>query len=204
MRHYLLFVLAVICFLSLNGQGDTIVHVFRARAYRTLGQEGVNYKFVDSLYLENGKFKVVNINAPSQCLFTGYFKNYQKQGNWTYYHTNGQVSSTFHYENDVLQGIARTYNEDGTLVAEVNHKDGEMHGPFFWEDFMYKLGITYGQFDNGVPSGVWKFINKGILQLEIDYSRGVENQIITYYTNGKWTTKEIYHNKQLIKTEKAE
>jgi serine phosphatase RsbU (regulator of sigma subunit) len=61
----------------------------------------------------------------NQLVETGYYKNDKKEGLWRAYHSSGKIGSEINYVNDIADGAAKFYSEEGTLLAEgiLNGKD---------------------------------------------------------------------------------
>ena len=59
-----------------------------------------------------------------------YYFDDMREGEERSYHRNGNLASVFRYENDKLNGLAQSWNEEGILTFEAGYVDGLRHGKF--------------------------------------------------------------------------
>lgn len=81
----------------------------------------------------------------NQLVETGQYKNDKREGVWRAYHSSGKLGSEINYLNDVANGPAKFYSEDGKIIAEgvLNGKD------YVGEYFIYdKNGNKFKKFGN--------------------------------------------------------
>jgi serine phosphatase RsbU (regulator of sigma subunit) len=65
-----------------------------------------------------------------QLVEDGDFQNGRKTGNWKTYHSNGKLESELFYVNDVADGPAKFYNNDGKIIAEGTIKGHDFIGKY--------------------------------------------------------------------------
>jgi antitoxin component YwqK of YwqJK toxin-antitoxin module len=49
-----------------------------------------------------------------------------KTGLWIQFYETGQVKMELNYEDGLLNGISKAYNEEGVMIEEVEFKDNQM------------------------------------------------------------------------------
>lgn len=63
-----------------------------------------------------------------QLVAQGGWKNGAREGEWTYFNESGGVELSGHYREGLAQGRWLRYDSNGSLLADINCKDGELHG----------------------------------------------------------------------------
>lgn len=134
------------------------------------------------LYSKNGDVKT-----------SGKYLDRKKNGIWEY-RKGDKIFSTEEYTEDKLNGIARKYFNDGTVLEIKNWKEGVLVGE--WKLF-YNNGKLRMQalFLNGKLDGPMKsFDYNGVLVVEGNYKNNLREGLWTYYTKeGKLNKKLKYH-----------
>ena len=126
-------------------------------------------KYIDSrpvgkwkYYFENGKIEI-----------TGeYTRKGQKDGEWVWYHPNGNILCIENYVIGLLEGESFTLTIDGDTLERGVYLEGLEDGK--WIYFNDSV-LVEGSYNLGKKSGVWK----------------------TYYPNGKLKRFESYHDDEL-------
>lgn len=131
------------------------------------------------------------------------------QGEWKYYHKNGEVAATGNYVDNKKDGKWIYYYENGKKEQEGRFVENELRGEWKWyyqngqlkrieyynnqallEGEVYEydsLGneMTRGEYYNGLREGDW-FYHVGDFREVGSYSRGYEDGVWNYYyLNGK-------------------
>ncbi len=180
MRYHLL--ILILCFLTVCTK--TVVK----KDFYKNGQlkEEISYKGGQAhglyeAYYENGKLRV-----------KGIYENGKMVGTWKYWYDNGSLMSQGTYEENKLinlqawdkegnqtikdgTGTAILFYPDGTPMSQVTYKDCLMDGE--WKTWFEngKLESEF-YFDNGNPTGIWKFWNPdGTLQRVEKHNGGMED-----------------------------
>lgn len=118
----------------------------------------------------------------------------KKQGLTTMFYPSGKKFMESYYENGVLVGEQKLYEENGA-VKEVRHydKEGVMDGKF---QAFYPNGKPKqeGLYVKNVMSGEWlSYHENGSLKERVLFVNGVENgAFIEYHPNGKLATEGTY------------
>ena len=94
------------------------------------------------------------------------------------------VKPTYEKHGDLV--AVTTYYEDGSIKEEGFYKDKKLHGE--WNKFNHEGDkIVKAQYDNGVKTGIWMFLENGILT-EVKYS---DNKIANVYKSNVDNKKAI-------------
>lgn len=118
----------------------------------------------------------------------------KKQGLTTMFYPSGKKFMESYYENEVLVGEQKLYEENGT-VKEVRHYDqaGVMNGKF---QSFYPNGKPKqeGLYIKNVMSGEWqRYHENGSLKERVLFVNGIENGAFTeFHPNGKLATEGTY------------
>ena len=69
----------------------------------------------------------------------------KREGEEKTYHENGRLASIFCYRNDLLDGLAQSWNPEGVLVFEAEYQDNLRHGKFnkYYDDGSPYLEQTF-------------------------------------------------------------
>jgi len=90
-----------------------------------------------------------------------------KDGTWTYWFANGQVSSVEEYNNGVMTGLWKAFLPNGNKVFEINflsgaavyyHPDGSMESEGLMQTGMIQHGTWKGYYANGNLNYVGAFV----------------------------------------------
>ncbi|UII28071.1 hypothetical protein LVD15_06495 [Fulvivirga maritima] len=76
-----------------------------------------------------------------------YYHNGQLHGDYVVYNRN-RIKEEKTYENGLLQGVAKSYYDNGTLMEESPYSDGKRDGLSRWYDQEGNVSIEY-EYDNG-------------------------------------------------------
>ena len=80
---------------------------------------------------------------------SGKFKKGKKEGEWIYYHKNGQLWTKGNFKDGKRDGPMEVYHENGQLNGKGNYKDGERDG--LWEIYNEDGSFqTSYKFKNGI------------------------------------------------------
>lgn len=150
------------------------------------------------LYSKNGNIKT-----------SGKYLDRKKSGIWEYRKEN-KIVTTEEYTEDKLNGIARKYLDDGTLLEIKNWKEGVLVGEckLFHNNGKLRIQVL---FLNGKLNGPMKsFDYNGVMLVEGNYKNNLREGLWTYYTKeGKLNKKLKYHlgnseNKEAEELEESE
>lgn len=113
-------------------------------------------------------------------LITGEYTSGNKNSDWKFYYSSGNVKTKQSYRAGVLNGLSTKYNFNTTLNQIGYYKDGKLNG-------------VYEDYDDGILEGVYHFVNDerngpstyyaadGSVLLETFYEDGDENHDKVYY-----------------------
>jgi len=169
-------------------------------------RDGVHYR-KDTNEIYSGP--VFNIKGKS----TGYIKKGKFNGEFEFYHSNGQLSDIGSYKDGDGSDLGNTgvprngrigtwksYYENGQLRVDRTYKDGKLDGPYksyyengqLWEDGTYKDGKREGPFKDYSPIG--KFYEEGT------YKDGKRDGLFKLY--GPLRVDRTYKDGELIDSKK--
>ena len=119
-----------------------------------------------------------------------YFKNGVKVGERRWY-KNGKIYLEYTYRDGLLNGVARTWDEDGDLDDETEFKNGKRDGALRTYYSNGKIKHLFW-FRNGKPHGIAKSWDKDGVSQEIGecYIDGI--RVGKYNVDGKAVTREVY------------
>jgi len=125
----------------------------------------------------------------------GEHKDGERDGEWTFYHENGQMASIGNYKDGELDGKYTFYYENGQIGREGSYKDGGEVGKWthYYENGQIKQEGSYKDIvDSGLilqrRVGKWTYYYKnGQIEQEGNYK--------DYERDGKWT--RYYENGQI-------
>lgn len=107
-------------------------------------------------------------------------------GKVTWYNTNGKVSQTIHYKNNVQHGLRKNFFESGALESEFSYNDGKIDGDYvaYYENNQIS---EIGKYRRGNRIGNWKeYYKNGKLKAEGKYTVGTKTGTWqVYYYDGK-------------------
>ena len=82
------------------------------------------------------------------------YKDGKEEGDWVWYRENGQLFFKSNYQNGRSNGAAVSYHENGQLWFKGNHKNDEKDGA--WVRYHANGQLEYeGNYKNGEKDGVW-------------------------------------------------
>lgn len=89
-------------------------------------------------------------------VYDGQFTNGIKEGDWVYYHGNGNVQQKVRYKNGLEEGPMERYFVDGKLDYKGTYKNGKIEGYYL---SYYRNGKVYchGWYKDGLQTGKWLY-----------------------------------------------
>lgn len=141
----------------------------------------------------------IAVDGDSVCIAKVDFKNDLIDGKAEYYYSNGKISKTTNYQNDVKNGLDIEYFENDTTDVEYisEHQEyagGKLDGKYL----LFKRNdptdtLEYGIFKEGLKNG--RFVFNRTDKLIVDYIDGqVNGKFIKYYRNGILAFEMDYKN----------
>jgi len=139
------------------------------------------------------------------------------------YHPNGKLAVEAPYRNGKLDGVFRSFDENGKLHETIGYLDGEEEGfsIIYYENGKkksresYRRGVLNGvseewfengklrrqiPYENGQIHGVVKFYDEmGLLAEDMNFVRGIRNGTYHRYTFGKVTLEAEFQNNRCVK-----
>lgn len=139
------------------------------------------------------------------------------------YHPNGKLAVEAPYRNGKLDGVFRSFDENGKLHETIGYLDGEEEGfsIIYYENGKKKSRETYRRgvlngvseewfengklrrqipYENGQIHGVVKFYDEmGLLAEDMNFVRGIRNGTYHRYTFGKVTLEAEFQNNRCVK-----
>jgi len=143
-------------------------------------EQDANYYRIISSDTSSGNFRffVKDYYLSGQVQMTGTYNSIRpdnKDGQFIYYHDNGQQQRECYYRENTLNGAFREWYRSGQLKNEQKYKNGLLDGP-------YKA---------------WR--ENGSLKQEARYVKGGKNgNFKTYYENGQLTRNDLYQDDRLV------
>jgi antitoxin component YwqK of YwqJK toxin-antitoxin module len=156
----------------------------------------------------NGSCYVTMFDRKNNIVSEGLLINKEYEGEWKYYHKESKVvMSSENYKKGKLNGIKKTFYDDGAIteilnyvdnkregnykkfgvnekiLEELNYKNDELHGDATYYDGLGNI-IIQGQYKNGLKSGIWKTYEKGKVVKE-ETSRKYTTKNFEYTINAK-------------------
>jgi antitoxin component YwqK of YwqJK toxin-antitoxin module len=196
------------------------------KAYDVNGQLKFEGRFVDNLpvgtfkfYYPDGKLKAVSemldggkrsmskvYHPNGKLMATGNYLNKQKDSTWLYYSDfDGVLLSAEYYVNGLLDSVVYNYYPGGALAEDIPYEQGVKHGPWrqYFTDGKIKLKATY--VDGKLEGLMLVYHTNGVHQISGMYKNNLKDGLWIYYDEkGRITSKEIFREGRLIKTEKPE
>ena len=115
----------------------------------------------------------------------GNYAQNMKQGYWGYLPVDQYTTSKYvNYVNDTLEGLAREFGVDSTLLSDGYYKNGLKDG--YWK-FYYPDGTmkAQGRYHKNYKSGWWiSYDEQGEISEEANYSKGEISGYFKRYING--------------------
>ena len=129
-------------------------------------------EFNDSI--KNGKIRAIN-PVDSVVVYTGFFKNYKRDGIWKTYSLSGDktITETRIYNHGLLNGYS--FYNDGELYISGNYKNGLREGMWEEKGFNDLYSYTKGEYKNDKRIGIWLFYDTlGVVKQQNNYGDGLE------------------------------
>lgn len=148
----------------------------------------------EQLTTTSGQY-VVNRSTSGTISEEGFLRNGQKEGAWITYNPDGQIETVTTYVGGQLNGIFLEFDQQYRLVSKTGYKNNEFHG--MAKKFKFNRVIEELPYQNGQLEGIYRkyFENNGKLQIEAEYSNGVQNGLMRYYNSeGRPTMEYTYEN----------
>jgi len=125
----------------------------------------------------NGEIKTFYENGQLQK--KGYYSNGKANGKFTEYDKYGNVSAVYFMQNDMQNGIEKTY-EDGMISYTTYYKNDLMHGQhikYYYDENKNLFLKLYGKFANDKQDGSWRIYSvedneEKLISFE-NYSQGI-------------------------------
>lgn len=122
-------------------------------------------------------------------------------GNYiAYYDTTDNVVEKGTFQNSKKEGLWKSFSpESGELVVEINYKEGDEHGEYFYYSEYGNL-LAEGNYNFGKREGKWSwYYENGILESFVVYENGLKAGKQIFYTElGYEAKEEVYENGNLI------
>lgn len=132
---------------------------------------------------KNGDSKIEIYNDDATPLAKGSYKGKHRDGEWTFYGSNGKVSMIQNFKDSLRDGLTELFYESGEIMERLNYKNDMMDGTRtqYYPDGKEKSVLNYtggvlngefksyygdgttdkeGVYKNGKRDGVWKFYNE--------------------------------------------
>ncbi len=183
-----------------------IVFIITLTGFPVILTSSCQRKRTERAYHDNGKL-----------MYEISYKGNMKNGNSTYYFTDGRVEIVYpytddelngkvtrwyyngnieyeeHYRNNMLDGNCRRYLINGTLSEEKNYREGVLHGMYkvYWETGALKIS---GRYKEGLYDGKWEYFDEqGMKAGEATFTEG-SGVMTGYHKNGRISREVSYRN----------
>lgn len=117
----------------------------------------------------------------------------QKTGKWTFFYPSGKLQEINYYENGLLEGEYKVWNENGGVIETGSFTKGQRNGElsFFYEDGTLKKREHYSE---GKLHGLTeKWYPNGKKEFETNYKNGTLNGTFKdYFVDGKLKVEGTY------------
>ena len=125
-----------------------------------------------------------------------FYKNGQKNGQWTKWYANGQKYLEGYYKMGEKRGFWTEWAENGQKKKKTNYKDGNLVDEWIFVYEYYKNGKQKieGTLKNKKEDGLWTYWHEnGQKQKEGKYNKGKEDGLWTsWHKNGQKQSEKIY------------
>jgi antitoxin component YwqK of YwqJK toxin-antitoxin module len=111
-------------------------------------------RYSDERIINDGTYREFFRNG--QLFVEGRFEEGDRQGEWTYWHDNGQKNRTVTYKDGLPDGGWEIFREDGTLEARRQFKMGQRDGEWIVYNESGDEPRQLMNFKDGQPHGTWK------------------------------------------------
>ena len=134
-----------------------------------------------------------------QLMESGFVNDYGKQGKWFFYNEDGTILKEVEYKDDVEHGLFTRYFDNGKIALQSNFKDGRYDGP----------GIEY--YENGQVKEDWIYRNEIFFSINFWNENGEQTliegkgfKIAKFGTAGGDVYIQYIENGSLVKEEKIQ
>lgn len=111
-------------------------------------------RYSDERLVNDGAYREYFPNG--QIFVEGAYEKGDQQGQWTYWHDNGQKNRTVNYTNGVPDGSWEVYRRDGSLEAKRSFVNGSRNGEWTVYDTNGNDPLRIMNFKDGKRHGEWK------------------------------------------------
>lgn len=180
----------------------TLIFIFLLSlvSFPSLGVDFEDLVERDGLYYE--KFSNVPYTGKVSGMQQGSLKEgKQWDGEYLWYHDNGQLRMRINYKNGKHHGEWSSYDRNGQLLSKSNRKNGKEHGEWTYYDKDGNLrSIT--QFKNGKREGkaIYYYPNGNVESTGTHKNGWHEGEWVYYHENGEVRSKSIYKNEKRLAT----
>ncbi len=130
-----------------------------------------------------------------------------KQGTWKEFYQDGKVKQEEVYKDNILDGLYKTFNENGNLTLVLNYRNGKLDEALTQEEMNVEIRNEYdnqnrliasGAFKNNVPVGIHRTYdqagNVNGSKIYDDSGKIVSEGIIDEEGNREGNWKDYYHD----------
>lgn len=145
---------------------------------------------------KNAQLEVRNVDGV--LIAKGQYKDYLKEGEWTYYYSNGEISFKENYEKGVANGLRTDYNKGNILNFKEYLKEGNTNGLIesYEHDNVYLK--SYYQ-DNQLHGPYQYFYPNGNISSEGFFVDGEQNYFYyNYFIDGTVNSKRLYVDDHIV------
>ncbi|MGQ1787281.1 MULTISPECIES: tetratricopeptide repeat protein [unclassified Saccharicrinis] len=138
---------------------------------------------------EEGDWRYYHSNGELNAI--GVYKDGKKQGEWRYYNSKAQLETVEYLTDGKLNGIWTKYHTTGKESVRAPYSNGEVNGKVEWfDEFGNRTGLT--SYTNSLQNGqAYNYFANGIISESFTYKDGkFEGNYESYFANGK-----IHHQK---------
>ena len=101
-------------------------------------------------------------NGSKQLMKVENYKNGKLDGIQKTFFDDGKIAEEITYKNGKREGIYKVYLQNGTVIEEAFFKNNQYHGPAIFRDANGKI-VSKGNFVEDVRKGIWEFYENGVL-----------------------------------------
>jgi len=159
-------------------------------------KEDVAYHYSDAKFLGEGSMKKdiyvgdwTFYDTNGRLSSKGFFNDKGERHNtWTWFHENGAIKEVAIYKDGKLHGENRQFYDDGSLYVVTAFKDGEYEGAYKY--YLETGGLKQNkQFSKDKLNGKYLAyfdVGEAFLEYDTDYKEGaISGDLIEYYADGK-------------------
>lgn len=179
--------------------------------------------FVFAAFIIAGFISAVEVRHENGCKVEGDYMNGKKNGVWTYYNACGEKVREETYQDGILHGKNRRWDDDGFLLSEENWQAGKRHGKSvsYWITGAIRTEGTFHEgtgkmtewylsgkkhseqeYVNGMEIGQntsWSENGQKAIEYTRDNSGKIEGNYIFYRSNGQKAFQFEYKDGMLLK-----